>query len=197
MIKGNRGMVDYAGNAGLHTRTGWSWGDGSNGGVIIRRDRGVRMITIPLIVDGTSNVILASEKRLDIGGVLWRSQCDDNEGVTSGWDWDIVRWGNDPPLPDRNAGNDVCERRFGSSHPSGIQAVLCDASVQFISWKIEQDHVSTFVPTRRRRTREVRAISRAFLAKIATLLFVKSFRRGFSLVQFQSVDPAQLTSRGA
>lgn len=136
MVIGNsRAVNDYAGNGGLYTTTGWSWGDGQNGGVLVRRKRGTD-ITTASILDGTSNTILAGEKRLDrlaIGSF----QCDDNEGHTSGWDWDIIRWGNDPPLPDRQ-GTDQCEVLFGSQHLGGTVFSLCDGSTRFINFDIDR-----------------------------------------------------------
>ena len=98
MLVAGQAVNDYAGNAGHYTSTGYAWGDGLNGGVVIRRGRGPGRITVASIIDGTANVILAGEKRLDTLAI-GNAQCDDNEGVTAGWDWDIVRWGNDPPQP--------------------------------------------------------------------------------------------------
>jgi prepilin-type processing-associated H-X9-DG protein len=89
-----------------------------------------------MITDGTANVVLAGEKRLDTRA-LGTSQCDDNEGYSAGWDWDIVRWGNDPPEPDRD-GTDQCELLFGSRHPGGVQVVFCDGSVHLISFTVDR-----------------------------------------------------------
>ena len=134
-IGGTHAVNDYAGNAGLYTSTGYAWGDGLNGGVVVRRARGTT-ITMASITDGTANTILAGEKRLDTLA-LGNFQCDDNEGHTSGWDWDIVRWGNDPPEPDRRGG-DQCEVLFGSAHPGGTQFVFGDGSVHLISYDVDR-----------------------------------------------------------
>ncbi len=128
------GMIDYGGNGGTYTIAGWPWGDGYNG-VVPRRDNGPLNLAAS-IPDGTSNTILVGEKRLDrlaIGTL----QCDDNNGFTSGWDWDVIRWGNNPPLPDRD-GWDQCEVLFGSAHQSGINAVFCDGSVRHIRYSVSQ-----------------------------------------------------------
>ncbi len=128
---GSRGMNDYAGNGGTYTGTGFAWGDGYNG--VIRRNNQGKLNMLG-ISDGTSNTILAGEKRLDLN-VLNQSQCDDNEGYSSGWDWDIIRWGNNPPQPDPKS-NDQCELLFGSSHTSGINAILCDGSVRSVRYSV-------------------------------------------------------------
>ncbi len=128
--------VDYAGNGG----TG---GDGS-GGTLIRMGAG--RIRLADITDGTSNTLLLGEKRLKLDkfGVCY----DDNEGyVSPGWDSEIVRFATHdldqednygpspdirvtmtPPFTDPDTGLD----QFGSSHPSGINAVLADGSVRTI-----------------------------------------------------------------
>src|SRR5262249_44881434 len=77
MSVGGIGMTDYAGNGGSYTSTGWSWGDGYNG-VVVRRQNGPINL-IAKITDGTSNTILASEKRLDTLAI-GTLQCDDNNG---------------------------------------------------------------------------------------------------------------------
>lgn len=135
VIGGTHAVNDYAGNGGLYTSTGAMWGDGKNGGVLVRRKQSIQ-ITLMDIKDGTTNTILVGEKRVD-SGALGSFQCDDNEGHTSGWDWDIIRWGNDPPQPDRDGG-DQCEVLFGSAHPAGTQFVLCDGSVRLVTFDVNR-----------------------------------------------------------
>ena len=96
VIGGTRAVNDYAGNGGIYTSTGAMWGDGKTGGVLVRRKQSIEL-TLADIKDGSSHSILVGEKRLDTDAI-GTFQCDDNEGHTSGWDWDIIRWGNDPPL---------------------------------------------------------------------------------------------------
>jgi len=131
-VVGTRAVNDYAGNAGLYTSTGYAWGDGYNG-CIVRNNRAP--IGFQSITDGTANTILVGEKRLD-RLAMGTAQCDDNEGYTSGWDWDVVRWGNTPPLPDRR-GFDQCEVLFGALHPGGVNFGLADGSVRFISYTVD------------------------------------------------------------
>ncbi len=131
MVINGRGMMDYAGNGGTY-HPGPPWQDGLDG-TVVRRHR--QLITLEKIDDGTSNTILVGEKRLDLG-VMGQPQCDDNEGWTSGWDWDEIRWGSEPPMLDP-LGNDICEWRFGSSHPIGANFVFADGSVRHISYQVD------------------------------------------------------------
>ena len=133
VIGGQRAMNDYAGNGGLYTSTGYAWGDGATG-VLVRNTR--PQIGLHTLLDGTSNTILVGEKRIDLFA-LGKFQCDDNEGFTAGWDWDAIRWGNDPPLPDRK-GLDQCEVLFGSAHPGGANFALADGSVRMIRYGVDR-----------------------------------------------------------
>ena len=87
------------------------------------------------IVDGATNTLLISEKRLNLAN-LGKDQPDDNEGYTSGWDEDTIRRTNIAPAPDFWGTDWDEERRFGSSHPAGINALFVDGSVHFISYSI-------------------------------------------------------------
>ncbi len=74
------------------------------------------------------------EKRMNMGA-MGTSQCSDNEGYTAGWDWDEIRWGQ-APEPDFESGT-TCLTRFGSSHPEGVNFVLCDGSVRYVLYGID------------------------------------------------------------
>ena len=57
-------MNDYAGNGGLLQSGGLAnWGDGKNGGVVVR-GRSEKVIKFASLVDGTSSSILVGEKAL-------------------------------------------------------------------------------------------------------------------------------------
>jgi prepilin-type processing-associated H-X9-DG protein len=86
------------------------------------------------ITDGTSTTLLVGEKRLNRTG-LGSWQEDDNEGYTAGWDEDTLRRTDLPPLRDYSGSGDG-EERFGSSHPSGLNAVFADGSVHIIHYTI-------------------------------------------------------------
>ena len=133
VIGGQRAMNDYAGNGGLYTSTGYAWGDGATG-CLVRNT--LPQIGLHTLLDGTSNTILVGEKRID-RMALGTFQCDDNEGFTAGWDWDAIRWGNDPPMQDRK-GFDQCEVLFGSAHPAGANFVMADGSVRMISYQVNR-----------------------------------------------------------
>jgi prepilin-type N-terminal cleavage/methylation domain-containing protein/prepilin-type processing-associated H-X9-DG protein len=91
-------------------------------------------ITLTSITDGGSKTLLVAEKRLNRAAV-GSAQSDDNEGYSSGWDHDVVRATNVEPRPDPTSG--IGDNRFGSSHPTGFNAVFADGSVRAITWNID------------------------------------------------------------
>lgn len=124
-------MNDYAGCGGTNG------GNGSDGAVVrtngtsgnfIQEANGMRHIT-----DGTSNTIIVGEKRLRDRYLTY--QGDDNEGYSSGWDHDVIRWTNRVPRPDSRSG--FGDYRFGSIHPGGFHAAIADGSVRFINYSID------------------------------------------------------------
>jgi prepilin-type N-terminal cleavage/methylation domain-containing protein/prepilin-type processing-associated H-X9-DG protein len=94
---------------------------------------------------GTSATVLAGEKRKNaFAAGQWAPQ--DNDGWSSGWDWDVVRWTVLPPLPDWYTdgplwyGLDVGSedgRRFGGPHRGGVLLAYCDGHVAF--WRYGGD----------------------------------------------------------
>ena len=107
---------------------------GSNweGTGVIRRYMPTRMADIR---DGTSSTLLVSEKRLNLAQ-LGQPQPDDNEGYSAGWDEDTVRTTLYPPAPDFMGTDWDEKRRFGSSHPAGVNAVFADGSVHIIPFTV-------------------------------------------------------------
>lgn len=87
------------------------------------------------IVDGTSNVLLLGEKRLNLRA-LGSAQPDDNEGYTAGWNSDTMRSTDKKPLPDFSGLGDG-DDRFGASHPGIFLISLVDGSVQGLSYSID------------------------------------------------------------
>jgi len=97
--------------------------------------RQYKPVRIQDITDGTSNTLVAGDKRLNLKG-LGQPQPDDNEGYTAGWDVDTVRSTASAPAPDFVGDGWDKAGRFGSSHTGGINAVLADGSVHVISYSI-------------------------------------------------------------
>jgi len=142
-----RGMTDYAGNAGTDL-TGFNGlgmrGNGSDGAIRRRigGQKGVRFIEFP---NGTSNTLLAGEKRMN-AALLWCSQTDDDAGWIDGWDWDTVRWTRDGIAPDwrdsnpdhaHGGANAPWHGQFGGPHPAGMMKVNVDGSVSLLAWGVE------------------------------------------------------------
>lgn len=135
VVGDNRALNDYAGNGGLIGNGGavfpfdW-WGEGRNGGVIVRGGY-VPEVRFKSVTDGGSCTILAGEKALHPRDYHIYSSSD-NEGYTSGWDWDVIRWGDRLPCSDPNANGS--EIRFGSAHPQGTNFLFVDGSVHHIAY---------------------------------------------------------------
>ncbi len=87
------------------------------------------------LTDGTSNTLLAGDKRLNRGRLGTR-QKDDDTGYSTGWDEDTVRKTDLPPLPDYSAPEGDGEFRFGSSHTGVFNAVLADGSVRSLPYSV-------------------------------------------------------------
>jgi len=94
------------------------------------------------ITDGTSNTMLAGDKRMNVSE-LGKSQPGDNFGYTAGWDstsdttQETIRATNLEPLPDTTNGDG--EKRFGSSHDGVFNALLVDGSVRTIPYTIDRE----------------------------------------------------------
>jgi prepilin-type N-terminal cleavage/methylation domain-containing protein len=89
------------------------------------------------IKDGTSQTLLVGEKRLNLM-FLGIRQSDDNQGYTAGYNLDTVRKTSRPPAQDYSAPIGDGLGMFGSSHPSGFNALLGDGSVRPISYTIDR-----------------------------------------------------------
>jgi prepilin-type N-terminal cleavage/methylation domain-containing protein/prepilin-type processing-associated H-X9-DG protein len=93
------------------------------------------------LLDGQSYTLLVADKRLNLAN-LGEPQDDDNEGYTVGWNEDTIRYTSKTPRPDHfgdSDGDGDGEKRFGSSHPSGINAAFVDGSVRHISYHVKED----------------------------------------------------------
>lgn len=130
-------MTDYAANGGLSS-------NGTSGAIVYNPYGSKNAATMVSFKDGTSNTMLIGEKAMDPDN-LSNFQSDDNEGYTSGWDHDTIRWTDRLPKPDSAfRGFGWGEQRFGSSHIGGFQAVLADGSVRFVSFSVSLSSFSAF-----------------------------------------------------
>jgi prepilin-type N-terminal cleavage/methylation domain-containing protein/prepilin-type processing-associated H-X9-DG protein len=127
-------LMDYAGNGGMYTTTGYPWGEGYNG-VVVRHTK--PKVKLQDITDGTSNTVMAGEKQLNLS-YLNQFPCDDNNPFSDGWDWDIIRWGNNPPAQDFFGPSDCGHFVFGSSHTTGCNLLWADGAVRFTRYTITQ-----------------------------------------------------------
>ncbi len=113
-------LCDYA--AGNYEETG-----------VVRYRYPVRLAEV---TDGTSNTLLAGDKRLNRAR-LGQPQDDDDTGYATGFANDTVRYTNLPPLPDYNAAGGDGDWRFGSSHTGIFNTVFVDGSVHSLSYAID------------------------------------------------------------
>jgi hypothetical protein len=94
------------------------------------------------ITDGSSNVLLISEKRLNIRAYD-SGDWHDDRGWTDGWDPDVIRCTCIKPFPDgrvnhgSNSALGVTGFEFGSAHPAGMMALLADGSVRMLPFTID------------------------------------------------------------
>jgi len=138
LISFARAQTDYA--AGNDDGTGVlarPWDGACNGGT-----RTKRLMRLADLTDGTSVTLMIAEKRINRAG-LGRTQSGDNYGYTAGWDSTVninqetVRATTLIPLPDTTTGDG--ERRFGSSHDGGFNALLADGSVRLLTYQIDAE----------------------------------------------------------
>lgn len=98
-------------------------------------------ISTEAIADGTSYVMLISEKQMNLANEPPVE--DDDQGDCVGHDIDNIRTCVVPPKKDyhdlkegKGGGNRVY--RFGSSHPGLIVVSMCDGSVRTVSYEVDQ-----------------------------------------------------------
>jgi hypothetical protein len=86
--------------------------------------------------DGLSNTLLLGDRRLNLR-FLGQIQTDDDTGYASGWDQDIMRRTDVPPLPDYFAPTGNGDLRFGGSHTGVFCIALADGSVRSLSYSVD------------------------------------------------------------
>jgi prepilin-type processing-associated H-X9-DG protein len=127
---------------------------------------GGSMVTFKQVPDGTSKTYLLGEKNLQpqcYDGLVGGNCQADDQSMYQGHDWDTIRWAGDSfalpkssipdpgqpdwrPLKDQDGttkdNSDTTGylyglRMFGGPHSSGCQFVMCDGSVQTISFTVD------------------------------------------------------------
>lgn len=102
-------------------------------GIVYRRSQ----ISATDIKDGASVTYLVGEKYLNMLAYETGADPGDDQSILSGDALDQLGWGDRSPLRDQR---NVSEpRRFGSIHDGIFQMVMCDGSVQTISYDIQAD----------------------------------------------------------
>ena len=98
-------------------------------GVLYLRSR----VRIADIRDGLTNTYLLGEKY--VAAPFYQSHGDPgyDQSISSGDDWDLIRWTTDPPLHD---GTNVLATRFGSAHASAFHMCFCDGSVRGMNFSM-------------------------------------------------------------
>ncbi|MCR5164560.1 MAG: DUF1559 domain-containing protein [Thermoguttaceae bacterium] len=119
----------------------YSWPTPTSKGVIFGRSE----VTIGEVRDGTSNTLLIGEKYLTPEFYETGSSLSDNEPIYTGADWDTYRLATSSTMPyqDRSGYLDS-SNNFGSVHAGGFGTVLCDGSVQSISYSIDAETFTYF-----------------------------------------------------
>jgi prepilin-type processing-associated H-X9-DG protein len=147
-IFGNGGPVDLAqGDDPKYWRTGPAHLD-FNGISHLRCGA-----TLKSIVDGTSKTYLVGEKRVPADNYTDGSASGDSVSLYAGYGSDLHRFtgvleslkvdrppfappiSDHAPAPTPPAGS----IRFGSAHPSGFNMMLCDGSVEYLSFDVDPD----------------------------------------------------------
>jgi prepilin-type N-terminal cleavage/methylation domain-containing protein/prepilin-type processing-associated H-X9-DG protein len=97
------------------------------------------------ISDGTSKTALVGEKAMVVrfsetgygDYPLYKNNGGDNNSMYQGYDYDNTRFiGGKPEQDSEEVGNH--HERFGSAHSGGMNLAMCDGSVQWIDYDIEQ-----------------------------------------------------------
>lgn len=140
----NRVLMDYASATPADSPNSWDqfwygniWGVPTNAryrGVIVRTLTDGAPSKMSSILDGTSNTLAISEKRLDMRNYTTGDWHDD-QGWIDGWDPDIVRYTGYKPQRDAQGGVNGYE--FGSAHSAGVLGLMADGSVRMLAYTID------------------------------------------------------------
>ena len=136
-------VTDYAGNGGTFSEwTSYNTTVNSLDGALMPSVAGG--VSLEKIPDGASSTLLVAEKWLFQSWYNDRTtgggSCIDNEGWCEGWDNDTICTSGSSPTETVPPQNDAlpgwsCGYVFGR-HITGMNGVLCDGSVHFLSYSI-------------------------------------------------------------
>jgi prepilin-type N-terminal cleavage/methylation domain-containing protein/prepilin-type processing-associated H-X9-DG protein len=110
----------------------YAWPSTRNYTGVIYQRFGVPLVQIP---NGTSNTFLAGEKYLNPNSYFTGADGADNECMYAGFDNDIARSTDYPPMKDTPGVGSTFA--FGSAHTAGVNMLYCDGSVQHIAFSID------------------------------------------------------------
>ena len=126
-----QGIIYLNGQVATHALCDYAAANEQGTGVV----RQYLPVKIAEVVDGAANTLLLGDKRLNLNQ-LGQHPKDDNEGFTAGFDQDTIRRTDLPPAPDHRGADPTGQNLFGSSHPTGINALFVDGSVHFLRYTI-------------------------------------------------------------
>jgi prepilin-type N-terminal cleavage/methylation domain-containing protein len=138
---GHRVFLHEDGPDSLEEGETFDWPDNSSAtGISYQRSR----VRHRDITDGTSNTYMIAEKHIRHDRYITGDDLGDNESMYSGDDRDLLRFTGGEldtsfrPLADSFASSQE-GLVFGSAHPQGFLAALCDGSVRFVQFGISQE----------------------------------------------------------
>lgn len=140
--RGNFGVSNYVGMWGADSAAGTHTGRG-NGMLYYNSD-----ITMPHVLDGTSNVLMIGERAFSNTpwrGAIWAGS---RSGIGAGWA-SVMRgvWSTNAL---KLSGTDAWA--FSSMHPGGVQFVLVDGAVRFVPDSIDNDTLMIIAQRASRKT---------------------------------------------
>ncbi len=92
------------------------------------------------ITRGTSHTIMAAERYINPDNYTTGKDSADNEGQYNGGDNDNSRTTYYTPMRDRSGYTDSSiSKRFGSAHNAGLNVLVADGSVQYVSYDVNPD----------------------------------------------------------
>ncbi|MDX1961933.1 MAG: DUF1559 domain-containing protein [Pirellulales bacterium] len=139
------GIPEFGPQANALTFTNAQWKPLETAGNNYSRDHNTTGIvsirsewTSSAIKDGQSKTYLAGERYIDAALYESGQASDDDQGWDVAYDWDNIRGTQNPPQFDVNANNGGGADFFGSAHTTVFNMVMCDGSVQTLSYDVNR-----------------------------------------------------------